>query len=191
MMHQSNRTFALHHSRGWWLWLLAAAAMCLVTARRAAGDDRGVENQVRSAFIVNFVQFIDWPEGTFAKADDPMVVGIVDGDGMAQALQAAIEGKTIKGHKLVFRQMTAENPKGCQVLFVGSGAGDVSAIIKAAGGGPVLTIGEGDGFIDAGGVIGFYIEDRKERFEISTAAADRAKLQVSSKLLKLAKVVNK
>ena len=193
MTHRPYRSNSAHHPKGWWLCCLTvvAVAACLMMARPAAGEDRALEQQVRAAFIVNFVRFIDWPEGALAKGDDPMVVGIIDGDTMAQTLQAAIEGKSIKGHKLVFKRVTAENPKGCQVLFIGAGIEQPGAILKAAGEGPILTIGEGEGFVDAGGVIGFYIEDRKERFEINTAAAERAKLQISSKLLKLAKVVSK
>lgn len=192
MMHVPAKSFASRHPLGWWLMLLGAGMVaCLMMTRRALGDQGGVEDQVKSAFIVNFVQFVDWPDKTFAKADDPIVVGCVDSDAMAQALQAAVEGKTVKGHKLVFKRLTAQNAAGCQVLYVGPGAGDAAAILKTAGEGPILTIGEGDGFVNAGGVISFYIEDRKERFEINTAAADRAHLQVSSKLLKLAKVMSK
>jgi hypothetical protein len=50
----------------------------------------------------------------------------------------------------------------------------------------VLTVGESDGFTTNGGVIGFKLEGEKVRIEINTAAADRAKLHISAKLLSLA-----
>ena len=47
------------------------------------------------------------------------------------------------------------------------------------------------GFLDAGGVINFAIEDKKIRFDINTTAANRARLPIRSKLLRLARRVVK
>ena len=51
---------------------------------------------------------------------------------------------------------------------------------------PVITVGDCDGFVDRGGMIGLFFEDRKLRFAINAEAADRASLRVSSNLLSLA-----
>lgn len=53
----------------------------------------------------------------------------------------------------------------------------------------MLTVGDMDGFARHGGIIGFVMDDNKVAFEINAGAAKRAKLKVSSKLLKLAKSV--
>ena len=87
-------------------------------------------------------------------------------------------------HGLAYRRTAGYSPPGL------NGA-DLDAALKAAKSGSVLTIGDAASFTDAGGVIQFYLEDRKVRFEINLAAAQRAKLQISSQLLKLARVVNK
>ena len=44
-------------------------------------------------------------------------------------------------------------------------------------------------FADAGGIITFVLEGRNVRFEINQDAAMRARLQISSRLLRLARVV--
>ena len=54
---------------------------------------------------------------------------------------------------------------------------------------PVLTVGETEHFAANGGIIGFCLEVKKVRFEINLAAADRAGLKISAKLLTLAKTV--
>ena len=173
--------------------LLAGSALALGPpgARPARADAPTLEHQVKSAFVVNFIQFIDWPAASFDKPDDPLIIGLVDGGGMGQAMTAAVEGKTVRGHKLVIREFTAATVGKCHVLVVGGldGAALQNAA-KAAGGAGVLTIGDSDRFTDSGGVIRFYLEDGKLRFEINLAAAQRAQLQISSKLLKLARVVN-
>jgi hypothetical protein len=60
------------------------------------------------------------------------------------------------------------------------------AVLDAVQGGSVLTVGESEGFIAGGGVIEFRLEENKVRMEISVAAAKRAGLHISAKLLSLA-----
>jgi hypothetical protein len=51
----------------------------------------------------------------------------------------------------------------------------------------VLTVGEASHFNQAGGMIRFFIQDNKVRFEINPNAAGQARLRISSKLLALSK----
>jgi len=52
---------------------------------------------------------------------------------------------------------------------------------------PVLTIGESDDFLDYGGMIMFYFEESQLRFDINAEPAEKVKLVISSKLLRLGK----
>ena len=52
---------------------------------------------------------------------------------------------------------------------------------------PVLTVGEGQRFLEQGGLIAFLIENDRVRFAISRRAADAAGLSISSKLLRVAR----
>jgi hypothetical protein len=74
-------------------------------------------------------------------------------------------------------------------LFVSARSGDASAVLRAAAGRPVLTIGEADGFLEGGGIITMKIVDGKVRFEIHAANAQKAGLRISSQLLSLALAV--
>ncbi len=55
----------------------------------------------------------------------------------------------------------------------------------------VLTVGEGDDFVRQGGIIAFVIENRRVRFDINQAAAENAALKLSSKLLSVARSIEK
>ena len=52
-------------------------------------------------------------------------------------------------------------------------------------------MGEAEDFTANGGVINFKLKDARVRIEIDTAAAERAKLRISSKLLSLAEITKK
>ena len=80
----------------------------------------------------------------------------------------------------------------CQIIFVSNAERKrIRTLLQAVQSASVLTVGESDGFIASGGVINFKVEDDKVRIEISTAAADRAKLRISAKLLSLAQAGKK
>ena len=53
---------------------------------------------------------------------------------------------------------------------------------------PMLTVGQAGDFIRAGGILGFFLQDGRLRFEINPEAAQRVGLRISSRLLMLAKV---
>jgi hypothetical protein len=53
----------------------------------------------------------------------------------------------------------------------------------------ILTVGETEMFTRQGGIINFITVDNKVRYEINLDAARRADLDISSKLLRLAKIV--
>ncbi len=80
----------------------------------------------------------------------------------------------------------------CQILFVNASerkrAAKILPELKATG---VLTVGETEGFAAEGGVINFKTDDGQVRLEVNVAAAERARLRISSKLLNLAQIVRR
>ncbi len=52
-----------------------------------------------------------------------------------------------------------------------------------------MTVGDVKGFAQLGGIINFIIVKNKVRFEINMKAAEEAGLKISSKLLRLARIV--
>jgi hypothetical protein len=160
----------------------------------AAGDEvPSLEARVKGAFIFNFIEFTQWPDGTFAKGEDPIVVGILGETPITEILRAIAANKSINGRPLSIRQFHSVDEVGkCQVVVVADQfSGDFESVARAAAAKSILTIGESSSFTDAGGIIRLFIEETKERFEVNTLAAERAHLQISSKLLKLAKIVRK
>lgn len=62
-------------------------------------------------------------------------------------------------------------------------------MLKAVRDQPVLTVGDSSGFAEAGGMIGFLLQDNRVRFDVNLPSAQRSKLRVSSNLLRVARRV--
>lgn len=158
----------------------------------AARGEAPREYQLKAAFIYNFVQFVEWPAGTFADSRAPLVLATVGDDPFQGALDKAVGGKTVGGRPLAVKHFArGADVQGCQMLFVAGGEDDqLAAALQKIGNTPVLIVGESEGFIRAGGMVRFYEEDNRLRFEVNLKAAARVGLRISSRLLKLARIYN-
>jgi len=171
-----------------------AILVCLLTALAAdavgQAPEQFLEYQVKAAFLLNFTKFIDWPPGPGAP-DSPIGICILGKDPFGRALDDVVQGETINGRPLIVERLSPGRvPQFCQVLFIGAAEKDVPKILSGLGRG-ILTVGDGDKFVRAGGMIAFVLEDRHVRFDINQTAAANAGLKLSSKLLSVARSVEK
>jgi hypothetical protein len=155
-----------------------------------AAEQPSLEYQVKSAFLLNFTKFIDWPEAVFGAPDAPLSICIFGEDPFGPALDRIVEGETVNNHKLGVQRVRRLPIPSCQVLFISREEKDVARLLSGIPAG-VLTVGEGDRFTREGGMIGFVIDNRRVRFDVNLPAAANAGLQVSSKLLNVARTVEK
>ncbi len=171
----------------------ALAGMLTVGSARRTGaqGNASSEYQVKAAFLFHFAQFVDWPPEAFKDATSPLTYCTAGEDPFHGALEASLNGKMI-GERPVrvvhFRQ--PQEIQGCQIVFLGTPEKKfISATLESLKASPVLTVGESENFVQGGGMIGFFLEDNKVRFEINLTAAERSKLKISARLLALAKTV--
>jgi hypothetical protein len=169
------------------LWLCSSSLALPQTSPRPAAP----EYQVKAAFLLNFTKFIEWPASAFEAAASPIAICLFGEDPFGPSLDQVVEGEVVNGRKVVVQRIRRPPPpKSCQVLFVDSSEKDTQKTLSSLGPG-VLTVGEGQGFLRDGGIIAFVLENRRIRFVISQAAAANASLTLSSRLLSVAKQVEK
>jgi hypothetical protein len=150
------------------------------------------EDQVMAAFLLNFARYVEWPASTFASDDAPLRICMLASPAFGEVVANTVSGKNV-GSRTVVVEMKSDlaSTGGCNVLFLGSDVETSSAdVVAALGRASVLTVADRDGFADAGGIANFFREDNKIRFEINPKAAKRADLKISSRLLRLARVVD-
>ena len=169
-------------------WIPAALAFALWAGGAAAQVE---EYQVKAAFLYNFAKFVRWPEYTFLSATAPISVCVLGRNPFGGVLEDTVAGKSVSGRAFLIRQVndTAAACK-CQIVFISASEKrrlpSILAVLQSAS---VLTVGESPGFADQGGVVGLKLEDGTVHFEINLEAARTKNLEISSKLLSLAKVV--
>jgi hypothetical protein len=149
------------------------------------------EYLIKAAFLYNFAKFVEWPANAFTHESDPIILCILGTDPFGNALDS-IEGKMINNRKLEIKRCeTVEEAKNCHILFVSSSKKtSVPQILNAFKNLAVMTVGDMEDFGRLGGIINFIIVENKVRFEINLDSAQKAGLKISSKLLKLAIIVN-
>jgi hypothetical protein len=169
------------------VWLLLAVARVAVAQAPSADEYR-----VKAAFLYNFAKFVEWPDGAFKNPREPLVICILGrSSSFRPLLEEAVQGKQIGGRGLVIRETTdPRETADCHLLFIAaSEKRHLPAVLEALKARSVLTVGETSNFADAGGVINFRLDNGKVGLEINVCAAQRARLQISSKLLSLARIV--
>ena len=148
------------------------------------------EGDAKAAFLFHFTTLVEWPKDAFPTEDSKVNVGVFGDEEFTRTVRTLLADK--KAHSRPFVVKRLVNPadaKTCQILFLREGEtrkmGAAYDSIKKL---PILTVGESDEFLDQGGMINLYFEEKQLRFEMNPATAENAKLTVSSKLLRLAKI---
>ena len=147
-------------------------------------------NAERAAFLYNFAKFAVWPADILAPAQRHSLC-VVGDDAVADALGQTIKGHTIEGHELTVQVVNADGPiRSCHLLYVdGLDVKRSTQLIEALKGASAFTVSDGDKFAELGGVAQLILENNRMRFAVNIASAQRARLQLSSKLLSLATIV--
>ena len=150
-----------------------------------------MEYEVKAAFIHNFTQFIDWPSESFEGKDSPLRIGIL-GNGPIDEPLMNLNGRTIQQRALeIFKFNNLNEANRYHVIFINPSEHErVPSILRGLKNTGILTIGDIPGFAEQCGVINFYLKNGKVRFEVNISASRREKLKISSKLLRLSRIVN-
>ena len=152
------------------------------------------EYLIKAGFIYNFAKFVEWPSTSFSQPESPIVIGVLGTDPFGSVLDRIVADKKIGSRGFVVRRYKwskdLKDLRDCQILFISaSEKAHTDEIVEFVKWLPILTIGETPGFAERGGVIRFTLEDNRVRFEVNVDAAHKANLNISSRLLTLAKII--
>lgn len=175
-------------------WLLGVICLGLagawVTAVHGAAAPVS-EYELKAAFLYNFTKFVDWPPKAFPVADGPIVIGIVGQDPFGKTIDDLVRGEVVHDRAIIVKRVPLDGDiRTCHVLFISrSERAQLPGLLSQLKDSSVLTVSDMDHFADQGGMVDLVLENKAVKIEINPAAAERAGLQMSSKLLRLARLV--
>jgi len=158
--------------------------LCLVPGLAAAQ----AEHEVKAAFLVRFLSFVEWPESAFARPESPIVVGVIGADDVLAALQETVAGRVAQARPVTARRLKdGEAPNGVHLVFIGRGAS--AALPKLAAAPGTLVVSETDGGLERGATVNFLRREGRVRFEVALDTAEKQGLRISSRMLSVAQNV--
>ncbi len=169
----------------------AALVACVVATmlwNNTAIAQRASEFQVKAAYLYNFTKFVEWPDSTLGAKNAPFVIGVLGRNPFNQFLQEIVGGERAFNRLIVVKYYeNISDITNCHLLFINL-PGKTNAALDVVKDKAVLTVSDDPAFCRFGGIIRFYTEDETVRLEINQKAAEAANVNISSKILRIAKI---
>jgi uncharacterized protein DUF4154 len=168
--------------------LLMSGATCAAAER--SNEDAARADQLKAAYLFNFVKFVEWPN---TKPDETIVVCFVGATALHDAFGVGVSGKKAGSHPVAARRIEpTDNARDCSVLYINAPTLPAcAALLAGETTAPLLTVSDASGFARGGGMIELFADKNRLRFNINLDNARRATLRISSSLLQLAASVEK
>lgn len=165
-------------------WLLCTASV--------ANAGKVQEEQLKAVFLYNLTHFVHWPEESVSQGREDFDIGIAADPSFADVLRVILKSETKMG--LPFRVSMLEDPDLAYykyaVVYIDQNSMDVWEEVKDLFAGlPVLTVSDSSDFTSRGGMVSLIRDKNNIRIEVNYNLVTEAGLQMSSKLLSLAKIV--
>lgn len=142
------------------------------------------EGEVKAAYIYNFALFAEWP----GRGGGDLTLCSLGADAVVAHLPA-LSGKRVHGAGLQVKTLApGELAKNCHMLYIASSENVRAALVRASEG-QTLTITDDGLGVAAGAMITLQQEGSRIGFTINTTQIRQANITLSSKLLRLARIV--
>lgn len=164
---------------------LALLLLCALPVTHAHAQANS-ESQLKAAFLVNFLKYIEFPPGTASTA----TICLFGRDTLGPYL-SNFEGRSIGGKELRVKRVSGPDQLGgCQLLFIPDTEEARFAIaLRWLETMPVLTVSDVDIFIRQGGGIALVRAEGRLQFDVNAEALSRVGLKPSSQMMRLARQV--
>lgn len=178
--------------------LLLLAAILGIARTQGHGAERADSaaavdpKSIKATYLLHFARLTTFPDRAAGKSTgsaETFTIGVIGEDLLGRRLDEVFGDEKIGPVPVTIRRLKSDaDAAECQLVLFGEMDADRrKAVLKQLHGLPVLTVGDGSDFVQAGGIIGFREERGKVVFEINVEQAQRVKLRLDSRLLQLAR----
>jgi hypothetical protein len=157
----------------------------LMLATCAFAGDPLSEYTIKTGYLYNFAMLTEWPSGAMGENLELCVIG---NDDFGNALEM-LQGKTVNSRQINVHILAHPGEaKGCHVLFIAEVDRTEFALLKReVAGRTILTVTDNAKLANSGVMIFLRPEHQRLVFEIDMNAAKNANLNISARLLRLAR----
>ena len=161
---------------------LLVLLICLAGVTTLRADDLP-EYRLKAEYLYRFAQYTEWPD----EVGNTLNLCVHGADPFGAALDT-LQGKTVERRSIVvMRDVDADALNSCQIIYVSPGAAaDVPRVIERLRGRPVLIVADTPGAARLGATLNMAVVNSHVTFEANMQAARMARINVSSRLLRLA-----
>lgn len=166
-------------------------ALLIAQAALACSSAHAVERaELQAAIVYNILLFVDWPADVAPAPGGGLVLCIDPASPLSGPLKS-LAGRRVRSYRLELREMAGqESPRACHALFLdAAGRWPAPQQRRQLRGSPVLVIGEDAAAADDGVAIRLAEAEGRMAFDVDLAMARQSGLQISSRLLRLARKV--
>ena len=168
-----------------WCGALMWCIWCAPLSAQAPAPDQALA-ELKALIVFRAMLFVEWPAGQL-RLGQPLSLCLLD-DGPLAAAMLGLTGRMINGHALEPRRVRPDQAAGCHAALLGP---TIDSTQLAAPGRAQLLISDAPAMLSKGVMLNLQIEDGRVVFDVGLAAAHRAGLEISTKLLRLARFVQR
>jgi len=171
--------------------LFALMLSLLCGSSGAAPKEEGGIAGIKAVYIYHFATFAQWPTEAGTQSQKEIRLCVLGGGEVSGPLQL-LDGKDLEEGRLlrVINVHREQVSKACHMVYIGEPANLASdqTLVKLRGA-PILWVSDQPTFAQNGGMIEMFLRDDKIKMRINLSAVRSAGIILSSKLLRLAEIV--
>lgn len=140
------------------------------------------EFQLKTAYLFHIAELTEWPSSASFTICQL-------GDSPIKSYLPALNGQLINGERVQINLEQQSDPGSCRIIFI-SNVGDLNpALSEQAKLRHILLVSDVEGFASRGGMLQLALRENKIRIIINLQAIKQAGLKLSSKLLRMAEIL--
>ncbi len=150
------------------------------------------EYELKAVFLYNLGKFVRWPETAFENPSDSLKICVLGQDPFKKNLYTPAQAGKINNRQIEIKRLNqVKQSHICHILFISeSEKSQLTQIMNDLRSYPILTVGDMDGFIAAGGMVKFYLDEERIRLAINLNVLKSTGLQADANLLRIARIVS-
>ena len=175
-------------------WWLLITSLTVISLPSHADNTQDKVNRVKAAFVYNIAKFVAWPDAILQQRPDQLQICLYQQNFLAEGLQSVI-GRVIHGRKLTQKIIpNLRQVHDCDILLLSANSMASYLQEHVEKNHAVLTIADltaetTQGKVYQGIVLNLIRRGSSIGFEVNLKQVEQRQLEVSSRLLKLARIL--